>query len=311
MRAAKNVIISAAITGSVHTPTMSPHLPITPDDIVREAVGAAEAGAAILHLHARDPTAGRPTGDPAVFMEFLPRIKQATDAVINITTGGGLGMTMGDRLAAGIAASPEVCSLNMGSMNFVLSAAAQKFSDWKFDWEKPYLERTRDAVISNTYAEIENAIHELGEKRGARFELECYDVSHLYTVQHFLRRGLLKPPLFIQFIFGVQGGIGPDLENLFVMKQTADRLFGDDYYMSCLAAGRHQMRFVTVCAAMGGMVRVGLEDSLYVGPGQLAKSNAEQVAKIRRIIEELGLAIASPEEVRAMLQLKGADRVAF
>jgi uncharacterized protein (DUF849 family) len=305
------VIITCAVTGAIHTPTMSPYLPLTPDEVAEQAIGAAEAGAAILHLHARDPKDGRPTPDPAVFMQFLPRIKQATDAVINITTGGGLGMTLAERLAAPVKASPEMCSLNMGSINFGLYPMLNRNKEFKHPWEKPYLEGTRDFVFKNTFADIEGTLKTLGEGHGTRFEFECYDVGHLYNLAHFLDRKLVKPPLFVQTIFGIMGGIGADPENLTHMKRIADKLFGEDYYWSILAAGRHQLPFVTMGAVMGGNVRVGLEDSLYIGKGQLAKTNAEQVSRIRSILENLSLEIASPTEARQMLALKGGDRVTF
>ncbi len=305
------VIITCAVTGSIHTPTMSPHLPLTPDEVAQGAIGAAEAGAAIIHLHARDPKDGRPTPDPAVFMQFLPRIKQNTDAVVNITTGGGHGMTLAERLAAPLKASPEMCSLNMGSMNFGLYPMLQRYKNWKYDWEPAYLERSRDFIFRNTFKDIEEVLKQLGEGHGTRFEFECYDVGHLYNLAHFLERGLVKPPLFVQTIFGILGGIGADHENLMHMKRIADKLFGDQYCWSVLAAGRHQMPFVTMAAIMGGNVRVGLEDSLYIGKGKLAESNAAQVRKIRTIIEALSLEIATPAEARRMLALKGGDRVAF
>jgi uncharacterized protein (DUF849 family) len=311
MAAARKVIITCAVTGSIHTPTMSPHLPITPGEIAEGAIAAAEAGAAILHLHARDPRDGRPTPDPAVFMEFLPRIKQSSDAVINITTGGGHGMTVEERLAAPMRAQPEMCSLNMGSMNFGLYPILDRFKEWKYDWEPQFLESTRDFIFRNTFKDIEHILKELGEGCGTRFEFECYDVGHLYNLAHFLDRGLVQPPLFVQTIFGILGGIGADLENLMHMRRIADKLFGQDYAWSILAAGRHQMSFVTTGAMMGGNVRVGLEDSLYLGKGQLAESNAAQVAKIRRILEDLSLEIATPAEAREQLALKGGDQVAF
>ena len=307
----RKVIITCAVTGSVHTPTMSHYLPITPDEIAKESIAAAEAGASVIHLHARDPKDGRPTPNPDVFMQFLPRIKQSCDAVINITTGGSLGMSMDDRLAAPLRAKPELCSLNMGSMNFGIFHAADKITEWKYDWEKPYVEKTRDNIVSNTFDQIERVIRELGHGCGTRFECECYDIGHLYTLAHFLDRKLLEPPLFVQTIFGVLGGIGPHPEDLAHMRRTADRLFGADYQWSILAAGRHQMNLATMGATMGANVRVGLEDSIYLGPGQLAKSNAEQVRKIRGILEGLSLEIATPAEARAMLKLKGGDQVAF
>ena len=307
----RKVIITCAVTGSVHTPTMTPYLPITPDEIARESIAAAEAGASVIHLHARNPVDGSPTPDPAMFMQFLPRIKQNCDAVINITTGGSLGMSIEDRLAAPLLAQPELCSLNMGSMNFGAFNAGSKIKDWKYDWEKPYLEKTRDNIVSNTFSQIGTFIERLGKGCGTRFECECYDVGHLYTLAYFLDQKLLEPPLFVQTIFGVMGGIGAHPEDLSHMRRTADRLFGIDYQWSILAAGRQQMNLITIGAAMGGNVRVGLEDSIYLAPGTLAKSNAEQVSKIRRILEELSLDIASPTEARQMLKLKGGDRVAF
>jgi uncharacterized protein (DUF849 family) len=311
MKKQNKVIITCAVTGSIHTPIMTPHLPITPDEVAAAAIGAAEAGAAIIHLHARDAKDGRPTPDPKVFMEFLPRIKQATDAVVNITTGGGLGMTLEQRLAAPLKAEPELCSLNMGSMNFALFPMAKKYKTWKHDWEKPALEASDDFIFRNTFRDISYILKNLGEGCGTRFEHECYDVGHLYNLAYFVDAGLVKPPFLVQTIFGILGGIGADPENVGFMKQTADRLFGDDYVWSVLAAGRFQMPFITQAALLGGHVRVGLEDSLNIGRGQLAKSNAEQVTKIRRILEELGLGIATPTEAREILELKGGDRVKF
>jgi uncharacterized protein (DUF849 family) len=305
------VIITCAITGGIHTPTMSPHLPITPDEIAKEAIAAAEAGASIIHLHARDPVDGRPTPDPAVFMQFLPRIKQQTDAVLNITTGGGLNMKLEERLAAPLIAKPEMCSLNMGSMNFGLFPLADRYPEFKHAWERPYLAGTDDFIFRNTFKDIANILRDLGEAHGTRFEFECYDIGHLYSLAHFLERGLVKPPLFVQTIFGILGGIGADIDNVLHMKRTADRLFGDAFRWSVLAAGRNQRPVATMAAILGGNVRVGLEDSLYIGRGRLATSNAEQVAKIRRIVEELGLEIATPAEARAILDLKGGDKVGF
>jgi uncharacterized protein (DUF849 family) len=307
----EKVIITCAITGGIHTPTMSDALPYTPDDISAQSIAAAEAGAAILHLHARDPRDGRPSPDPAVFMQFLPRIKQATDAVINVTTGGSLSMTVEQRLAAPLVAKPEMCSLNMGSMNFGIYPLADRYPKFRFDWEEPYLRGTDDFIFRNTFRDIERILKMLGEEHGTRFEHECYDVGHLYNLAHFVDRGLVRPPFFVQTIFGILGGIGADMRNLMFMKETADRLFGDDYHWSVLAAGRAQIPFATQAAMMGGNVRVGLEDSLYISRGKLAASNAEQVAKIRRIVEELGHTIATPAEAREMLALKGGDNVAF
>ncbi|MFM0178409.1 3-keto-5-aminohexanoate cleavage protein [Paraburkholderia aspalathi] len=306
------VIISCAVTGALHTPSMSEHLPLTPDQIAAQAIEAAEAGAAILHLHARDPIDGRPTADPAVFSAFVPRIAEQTDAVINITTGGSTSMTLRDRLAYPLLAKPEMCSLNMGSMNFSIHPVARKIKQWRFEWERPYVEGTEDIIFRNTFRDIGHILRELGEGCGTRFEFECYDLGHLYNLAHFVDEGLVKPPLFIQSIYGVLGGMGPDPENLTVMRTTADRLFGrQNYRFSILGAGRHQMPLVTLGAILGGNVRVGLEDSLYLGRGQLATSNAEQVRKIRRILEELSLDVATPDEAREMLGLKGRGRTAF
>jgi uncharacterized protein (DUF849 family) len=306
MSSARKVIITCAVTGSIHTPTMSPHLPVTPEEIAAEAIAAAEAGAAILHLHARDPDDGRPTPDPAVFKAFVPAIRDATDAVINITTGGGAHMTLDERMAAAVALEPEMCSLNMGSMNFGIYPMAAKYDNWKHDWEKPFLESTDDFVFRNTFSDIERVVGTLGAT-GARFEFECYDVGHLYNLAHMLERGVVRPPLFVQTVFGILGGIGPDVENLVHMRRTADRLFGDGYQWSVLGAGRHQMNFATMGAIMGGNVRVGLEDSLYAGRGRLATGNAEQVTKIRRILDDLSLEIATPDEARELLALKGRE----
>ncbi|WP_323039216.1 3-keto-5-aminohexanoate cleavage protein [Gemmobacter sp.] len=306
----RKIIITCAVTGGIHTPAMSPHLPITPDQITRASVEAAEAGAAIIHLHARDPETGKPDQTPARFMEFLPRIKQQTGAILNITTGGGVGMTMDERLAPALHAAPELASMNMGSFNFHIAGAVRSLRGTPQDWERPYLEGTRNAILSNTFAQIERGMCELGDL-GTRFEFECYDVGHLYNLAHFVDLGLVKPPFFVQCIFGISGAIGPDPENLMHMKSTADRLFGKDYLLSVLGAGRHQFPLVTMGAILGGNVRVGLEDNLFLGKGELAPSNAAQVAKIRRIIEELGLSIATPDEARAMLGTKGAGAVNF
>jgi uncharacterized protein (DUF849 family) len=306
------VIITCAVTGSVHTPTMSPHLPLTPDQIADQAIEAAEAGAAILHLHARDPVDGRPSSDPAVFDRFVPRIRDATDAVINITTGGSTRMTLEERLAYPLKAQPEMCSLNMGSMNFSIHPVARKYSAWQHAWEQPYVEGMEDLIFRNTFRDIKHILRVLGDECGTRFEFECYDVGHLYNLAHFVDEGLIRGPLFIQSVFGILGGLGPDPENVVMMKTTADRLFGrNGYRFSVLGAGRHQMPLLTMAAVLGGNVRVGLEDSLYLERGRLAQSCAEQVRKIRRILEELSLEIATPDEARAMLELKGKEAVAF
>jgi uncharacterized protein (DUF849 family) len=307
---AKKVIISCAITGSIHTPTMSEYLPITPAEIASSAIEAAKAGAAILHLHARDPQNGRPSSDPDLYMQFLPQIKQATNAVVNITTGGSMLMTVDQRIEGPVKAAPEMCSLNMGSMNFGLFPLLSKYKAWKHDWEPQMLAATEDAIFKNTFKDIARILSVMGE-RGTRFEHECYDVGHLYNLAHFVDKGAIKPPFFVQMIFGILGGIGADMRNLMFMKETADKLFGNDYRWSVLGAGRNQMPFCTQAAMLGGNVRVGLEDSLYIGKGKLATSNAEQVTKIRRIIEELGLEIATPDEARSILDLKGGDRVGF
>jgi uncharacterized protein (DUF849 family) len=299
------VIISCAVTGSIHVPSQTPHLPITPEQIAENAIGAAQAGAAVLHLHARDPETGRPTPDPDVFARFLPEISDACDAVINITTGGGHGMSLEERTAAARRFRPELCSLNMGSMNFGIFPILDGVAEFQHAWEPEYLEMTRDYIFRNTFKDIEWVVGTLGAD-GTRFEFECYDVGHLYTLAHFLERGIVKPPLFVQAIFGILGGIGPDAENLMHMKATADRLFGDDYRLSVLGAGRHQTRLVTMGALLGGNVRVGLEDSIFLEKGRLASSNAEQVDKIVRILRELSLDIATPDQARRMLDLKGA-----
>jgi uncharacterized protein (DUF849 family) len=299
------VIISCAVTGSIHVPSQTPHLPITPEQIAENAIGAAQAGAAVLHLHARDPETGRPTPDPDVFARFLPEISDGCDAVINITTGGGHGMSLEERTAAARRFRPELCSLNMGSMNFGIFPILDGVAEFQHAWEPEYLEMTRDYIFRNTFKDIEWVVGTLGAD-GTRFEFECYDVGHLYTLAHFLERGIVKPPLFVQAIFGILGGIGPDAENLMHMKATADRLFGDDYRLSVLGAGRHQTRLVTMGALLGGNVRVGLEDSIFLEKGRLASSNAEQVAKIVRILRELSLDIATPDQARRMLDLKGA-----
>lgn len=305
------IIITCAVTGSIHTPTMSPHLPVTPAEIAGQAIGAAEAGAAILHLHARNPETGQPSAREADFMAFLPEIKAGCGAVLNLSTGGSAIMSLEDRLAGPLKAEPEMCSLNMGTMNFALYPLADRYDAWVHDWEQPFLRGTDDLVFKNTPRDIEFVLTQMGQQRGARFEFECYDVGHLYMLRHFADRGLVKPPYFIQFVFGVLGGIGADPENLQHMKRMADKLFGNDYIFSVLAAGRQQIPFATIAASMGGHVRVGLEDNLYIAKGELARSNAEQVTKIRKIVEELGRTVATPEEARQMLGLKGAGETAF
>ncbi|WP_188260378.1 3-keto-5-aminohexanoate cleavage protein [Azospirillum tabaci] len=309
-KSARKVIITCAVTGSIHTPSMSPHLPVTPDQIAAEAIAAVEAGAAIVHLHARDPETGRPTQDPDLFQRFLPRIKQATKAVVNITTGGSAAMTVEERLRPAAQFQPEVASLNMGSMNFGLFPMLNRFTEFQHDWERTYLENSRDLVFKNTFKDIEHILKTCSGN-GTRFEFECYDISHLYTLAHFLDRKLVTPPLFVQSVFGILGGIGPHPEDVMHMKRTADRLFGDQYVWSVLGAGRNQMPIATQSLALGGNVRVGLEDNLWAGPGRLATSNAEQVAMVRKLIEGLALEVATPDEARAMLSLKGGDAVTF
>jgi len=309
--ASRKVIISCAVTGSAHVPSMSEYLPLSPADIASQAIEAAQAGAAILHLHARDPRDGRPSPHPEIYREFVPEIARATDAVINITTGGSTRMTLEERLAYPRLARPEMCSLNMGSMNFSLHPLAGKIQSWQFDWEKPYLESMEDMIFRNTFRDIKRILTEFHEY-GTRFEFECYDVGHLYNLAHFVDQGLVKGPFFIQTVLGILGGLGPDPENLAVMRTTADRLFGrENYHFSVLGAGRHQMPLVTMGAILGGNVRVGLEDSVYLSRGVKAQSNAEQVRKVRRILEELSFEIATPGEARRMLGLKGADKVNF
>ena len=306
----RKVIITCAVTGAIHTPTMSSHLPITPDEIARDAVAAAEAGAAILHLHARNPETGQPDQTPEAFARFLPRIKQATKAVINITTGGSPYMKVEERVLPAAKFKPEVASLNMGSINFGLFPLLEKYRTFKFDWERQHLENTRDLVFRNTFREIEYILRTCSDN-GTRFEFECYDIAHLYNLNHFLERGLVQPPLFIQSVFGILGGIGTHPEDLMHMKRTADRLFGSNYQWSILGAGRNQIPLASIGAAMGANVRVGLEDSLWAGPGRLAQSNAEQVRLIRQILEGMSLEVATPDEAREILSLKGGDQVAF
>ncbi|MCR9120985.1 MAG: 3-keto-5-aminohexanoate cleavage protein [Phyllobacteriaceae bacterium] len=303
-------IITCAITGAIHTPTMSDALPYTADDIASQAIAAAEAGASVLHLHARNPGDGSVSIDPDTFAAFLPRIKQATNAVVNISTGGSLKNTIEERIAPALRFSPEMCSMNMGSMNFSFHPLAKRHTEWKFDWEKDYVSNSDTYIFRNTFADIERAATQLAP-HGIKFEHECYDVGHLYNLKFCMDIGLFKAPIFIQFIFGILGGIGPDIDNLIFMKRAADRLLGDDYRWSVLGAGAAQMPFATTASQMGGNVRVGLEDSLFISRAKLAESNAQQVMKIRRIVEELGSEIASPDEARELLALKGGDRVAF
>jgi len=310
-RKRKKTIITCAVTGAIHTPTMSDALPFTAEDIADQAIEAARAGASILHLHARNPENGSVSIAPDHFKAFLPVIKQATDAVVNVSTGGSLVNTMEERIAPAKWASPEMCSLNMGSMNFSFHPIADRIKDFKYDWEEDYIRNSEGYIFRNTFADIRYVANELGGSHGVKFEHECYDVGHLYNLKFCMDAGLFKAPVFIQFIFGILGGIGPDIDNLVFMKRTADRLFGDDYQWSVLGAGGAQMPFATTASQMGGNLRVGLEDSLMIARGQLAKSNAEQVAKIRRIVEDLGCEVATPDEAREMLDLKGGDRVAF
>ncbi len=306
--ASNKVIITCAVTGAIHTPTLSDALPFKPADIAQQAIDAARAGAAILHLHARNPADGSPTGDPDVFAQFLPRIHAETDAVINLTTGGSPEMTVEQRLAAALRFRPEMCSLNMGSMNFAFHGMTGKITSWKYPWEKKYIEDSEGFIFRNTFRDV-TRVYQLMAEFGTRYEHECYDIGHLYNLAYFLDKGLAKPPLWIQSVFGILGGIGAEADNVMFMRRTADRLFGKDYVWSVLAAGRHQMPLITQAAMLGGNVRVGLEDSLYIGRGQLAASNAAQVSKIRQILEGLGFEIATPTETRANLHLKGRDNV--
>jgi uncharacterized protein (DUF849 family) len=306
----RKVVITCAVTGSIHTPSMSPHLPVTPQEIADAAIGAAEAGAAVVHLHARNPHNGLPDQSPEAFAPFLRVIKQRSNCVINITTGGAPTMSIEERVKPAATFKPEIASLNMGSMNFGLYPMLSRFKEFKHDWERPYLEGSRERIFRNTFADIEYILTTCAEN-GTRFEIECYDIGHLYTLAHFAERGVVKPPFFVQSVFGILGGIGPHPEDVAHMKRTADRLFGDQYHWSVLGAGRNQLPIAAMAASMGGNVRIGLEDSLWIGAGKLAESNAQQVTKARQIIEGLGLEIASPDDAREILELKGGDRVAF
>jgi uncharacterized protein (DUF849 family) len=306
----RKVIITCAVTGAIHTPSMSPHLPVTADEIADAALGAAQAGAAIVHLHARKPSDGSPSQDPDLFRAFLPRIKAESDVVVNITTGGAPTMSVEERLKPALELKPEVASLNMGSMNFGLYEMLHRYKDFQHAWEKPYLAESDDRIFKNTFRDIAYILESCGD-HGTRFEIECYDIGHLYTAAHFFDRKLIKAPFFIQSVFGIRGGIGPHIEDVMQMKRTADRLFGHDYLWSVLGAGRSQIPIATVSAAIGGNVRVGLEDSLWDGPGKLAASNAAQVQRIRTVIEALSLEVATPDEARAMLQLKGKHQAGF
>ena len=304
------VIITCAVTGAIHTPSMSPYLPVTPEEIIEASVAAAEAGAAIIHLHARDPATGRPNQSPEAFARFLPQIKQRTNAALNLTSGGSPFMTIEERIQPSMRFAPEVASLNMGSFNFGLFPMLERFTEFRHDWERQHLENSRDLIFRNTFKDIEYALAQCSANR-TRFEFECYDIGHLYNLAHFADRGLVQPPFFVQSVFGILGGIGTHAEDVAHMRRTADRLFGKDYQWSVLGAGRHQMRIAAMAAAMGGHVRVGLEDSLWIGKGALARSNADQVRQARRIIEGLGLEVATPDEAREILALKGAGQVRF
>jgi len=308
---ARKIIITCAVTGSIHTPTMSPHLPLTPEEIATASIEAARAGAAIIHLHARHPDDGRPSADPEHFRAFLPRIKEACDAVVNISTGGSSLMTLDERLAPALDASPEMCSLNMGTMNFGIFPLRERYDDWKHDWEPKLLEATRRVPFTNTFADLDRIIEDLGNREHTRFEFECYDLGQIETLAWYFRKGIVKPPMYVQFVLGVLGGIGATPENLVTMKAAADRLLGSHYEFSVLGAGGAQMPLAVMGAILGGNVRVGLEDSLTISPGQLASSNAQQVGKIRTILESLGMGIATPAEARERLKLKGVGRVRF
>lgn len=305
----KKQIITCAVTGSSHTPTMSPYLPFTPDDIVRQSIDAAHAGAAVIHLHARNPTDGSPTADPAIFRDYVTRIKAESDAIISLTTGGATGQSVAERLNVVRILQPELCTCNLGTMNYGGFPMIPRYAgQWRFDWEEPYLESTRSEPFVSGFADIEYMLKTLTNETGTRFEFEAYDVGHLYTLAYYLEMGLVKPPIFIQFVIGTMGGIGPDVDNVVFMKRTAERLLGEDVQWSILGSGRHQINLVTVGAILGGHVRVGLEDGLYLRRGQLAESNAQQVAKVRHILEELSLEIATPAEARVMLDLKGLEK---
>jgi uncharacterized protein (DUF849 family) len=306
----KKVIISCAVTGAIHTPSMSPHLPITAEEIAEASIAAAQAGAAIIHLHARDPVTGKPDQRPEAFLPFLETIKARSDAVINLTTGGSPYMTVQERMRPAAELKPEIASMNMGTMNFGLFPMLKRFKEFKYDWEKPYLEGSKDLIFRNTYGDLETVLTELSANQ-TRYEFECYDTSHLYNLAHFVERGLVKAPFFVQTVFGILGGIGTHPDDVMHMKRTADRLFGEDYRWSVLGAGASQMKIAAMAASMGGNVRVGLEDSLWIGKGQLAESNAQQVRQVRAILEGLGLEIATPAEAREILQLKGVANVAF
>lgn len=305
----KPVIITCAPTGGIHTPTMSPHLPITPDQIAQASLEAVEAGAAIIHLHARNPETGQPDPRPELFQDFMVQIAAGCDAVMNVSTGGGLGMSREERLRAAVSTSPEMASLNVGSLNFGIFPMLEKYSSWKHEWEPAFLEMTRDFIFKNTFADLEYVVKELWQGHGTRFEFECYDLGHLYNLAWLIDQGWLEPPFFVQMVFGVLGGVGADLDNLVHMHTIAEKLFGHSYEWSVLAAGRHQMSFATQAAMLEGNLRVGMEDSLFIGPGELTPSNAHQVAKVRGIVEALGRTIATPAEARERLRLKGADRV--
>ena len=306
----RKVIITCAVTGAIHTPSMSPYLPVTPDEIAESAIGAAEAGAAIVHLHARNPVDGSPTQDPALYRQFLSRIKAASDVVINITTGGAPTMSVEERLRPAHEFKPEVASLNMGSMNMGLFPMLGRFKEFKHAWEEPYLAGSHDRIFKNTFSDIAHILESCSDN-GTRFEIECYDIGHLYTAAHFIDRGLIKPPFLIQSVFGILGGIGGHPEDVAHMRRTADRLFGHDYQWSVLGAGRNQLPIAAQSVALGGNIRVGLEDSLWIGPGKLAETNAQQVRAARQIVEGLGLEVATPDEARAMLRLKGGAKVNF
>lgn len=306
----KKVIITCAVTGAIHTPTMSDSLPYTYDDIAHQAIDAAEAGASILHLHARNPKDGSPSVDPNDFQPFLQRIKQSSDAVVNVSTGGSLSLSIQDRVKPAMTFSPEMCSLNMGSINFSFHPLADRYDEWKFDWEKDYVANSDGNIFRNTFRDIKEAADTLAP-HNIKFEHECYDVGHLYNLKFCMDNGLFKAPIFLQFVMGILGGIGAEIDNLVFMKRTADRLFGDDYQWSVIGAGAAQIPLATTASQLGGNVRVGLEDSLFISRGKLAESNAAQVKKVRRIIEDLGCEVATPDEAREILDLKGGDKVAF
>lgn len=298
------VVVTAAITGAIHTPSMSPYLPITPEQIANDAIASAEAGAAEVHIHARDPKDGRPSSALPLFEEIISAVRNNSDVIICITTGGGKDMTVDERFSVVSALKPELASLNMGSINFAMFPMAEKYEEWKYDWEKPFLDSTRDFIFRNTFGDIEKALILMG-KHGTKPELEIYDIGHLYTLKYFMDRELLEKPIYLQFVMGILGGIGAELENLMYMKHSADRLLGEgSYRWSAIGAGRMQFPICSMAAVMGGGCRVGIEDNLNINRNTLAKSNADLVMKMIRILKEFSLKPAKPEEARGILGIR-------